>query len=63
VTVTEGSEDYFDWLWLQSLPMVQETTFLKHVKVDKPIMLKIDGRKSQCVMYMPSDEEIPEKGL
>ncbi|MGD2124782.1 MAG: PEP/pyruvate-binding domain-containing protein [Desulfobacteraceae bacterium] len=52
VTVTEdaGSEDYFDWQWIGSLPAVRETTFLRHVRLEKPFMLKIDGRSSRCVM-------------
>jgi hypothetical protein len=52
ITVTEGakSEDHFDWKWLNSMPVVQETTFLRHVRLEKPLILKIDGRKSQCVI-------------
>lgn len=53
ITVTEGpdSEDHFDWKWVNSLPAVQETTFLSHVRPAKPFTLKIDGRRSQCVIF------------
>ncbi len=50
ITVTEGSDDYFDWEWVGSQPAIQETTYLRHVRLDKPFTLKIDGKKSQCVM-------------
>lgn len=52
ITVTEDpdSEDHFDWKWVSSLPAMQETTFLRHVRSAKPLILKIDGRKSQCVI-------------
>jgi hypothetical protein len=52
ITVTEDSDsdDYFDWEWVASLPVVQETTFLRHVRVERPLTLKIDGRQSQCVI-------------
>jgi len=50
ITVTEGSDDYFNWEWLNSQPSVQETSYLRHVKLDKPFTLKIDGKKSQCVI-------------
>jgi hypothetical protein len=52
VTVTEGSDsgDHFDWEWVESLPAIQETTFLRHVRVEKPFVLKIDGIKSQCLI-------------
>ena len=52
ITVTEGpdSKDHFDWKWVNSLPAMQETTFLRHVRPAKPLILKIDGRKSQCAI-------------
>jgi len=52
ITVTEDaeSEDHFDWAWVRSIPVVQETTFLKHVTLEKPLIIKIDGRRSQCVI-------------
>jgi len=52
ITVTEGpgSEDYLDWGWIHSLPTVQETVFLRHVAVETALIIKIDGRKSQCVI-------------
>ena len=52
ITVTEGpeSEDYFDWEWVRSLPVIQETTFLSHARLKEPMTLKIDGRTSQCVI-------------
>ena len=29
---------------------VSETVFLRHVRLEKPLILKIDGRRSQCVV-------------
>ena len=57
ITVTESSDsdDYFDWEWVASLPVVQETTFLRHVRVKRPLTLKIDGRQSQCVILGVDD--------
>ena len=52
LTVTEdsGSLDYLDWSWLESLPAVRETTFLRHVRLEKPFLLKIDGRSREGVI-------------
>ena len=50
ITVTEDSDDYFDWEWVGSQPAIQETTYLRHVRLNNPFTLKIDGKKSQCVM-------------
>jgi hypothetical protein len=50
VTVSEASGDRFDWEWIRSLRAVRETQFLRHVRLDKPFVLKIDGKTSHCVM-------------
>lgn len=52
LTVTEdgGSGDHFDWKWVESLPAVTETNFLRHVRLEKPFLLKIDGRTCEGVM-------------
>jgi hypothetical protein len=50
VTVTEGSEDRFDWKWIRSLRTVRETSFLRHARLEQPFLLKIDGKTSQCAM-------------
>lgn len=51
ITLTEGLEDYFDWKWIESLPYIKETSFLRHVRLEKPMLLKIDGRTSQCAIF------------
>lgn len=50
ITVTEGSDDYFDWEWVNAQPAIEETTYLRHVRLTRPFTLKIDGRKSHCVI-------------
>ena len=51
VTVNESEEDYFDWEWVDSFPAVQETAYLRHVRLEKPFVIKVDGKNSQCVMF------------
>jgi CheY-like chemotaxis protein len=43
-------KDYFDWKWIESLPVVSETTFFRHVQLENRFSMKINGRNSQCVM-------------
>ncbi len=50
VTVSDNRQDYLDWNWLTSQPVSRETAFVSHVKLDAPIVLKVDGRNSRCVM-------------
>ena len=51
VTITEDTEDFLDWKWLESLPVVEETAYLRHVRLPVQMVIKINGRRSQCVMY------------
>jgi hypothetical protein len=50
ITVAEGKDDFLDWDWLQSLPTVSEAAYVTHVRLNRPVVLKVDGRKTQCVM-------------
>ena len=52
VMVSENTEDFLDWSWLTSLPVVNETNFVAHVELARPCIIKVDGRNSRCVMYL-----------
>ncbi|MBT7093505.1 MAG: phosphoenolpyruvate synthase/pyruvate phosphate dikinase, partial [Bacteroidetes bacterium] len=53
LTVSEGAEDdRLDWNWLNSLSAINETTFLRHVRLDKALVLKINGRESRGLLIV-----------
>jgi len=52
VTVADDGQDFLNWDWLTSLPIANETTFVAHVNLGRPFVLKVDGRSSRCVMYV-----------
>ena len=41
--------------FLDSLPAVEETTFLRHIHFDNPIVVKMDGKKKLGVVQMPEE--------
>ncbi len=47
------SNEFFDWDWVNDLPAVSETPFIRHVTLEEPMILKIDGRSSKCVILKP----------
>jgi len=49
-TTSENGEGFVNWNWLQSLPAAKESAHLKHVKLKKPLTIKIDGKKSHAVI-------------
>lgn len=53
-TITPFKGDgWFDEGYLNSLPAVEETEYLRHVRFDKPVVIKMDGKKSLGVVLKP----------
>ncbi len=52
LTVVENGEDRFAWGLLEGLQVAAETEFIRHVRLPRPLALKIDGRQSQGVVIM-----------
>ena len=42
---------------LDSMPAVEETEFVRHVRFDRPLKVMMDGKKQTGVVLLPSDEE------
>jgi len=34
-----------DWEWFEQQPTIQETRFVKHVRTERPLRIKVDGRR------------------
>jgi hypothetical protein len=52
LTISENGADTIRWERIQALPLVQETDFLRHVRLPEPLVIKCDGRSSQGVMLV-----------
>jgi CheY-like chemotaxis protein len=50
LTISPNSSDYLNWQGLQTLPTAEETNYLNHVKLDNPLTIKIEGKKSCAVI-------------
>ncbi len=46
-------KSFIDWNWLKTQKSVEETSYLKHVKLDNNLMIKIDGRKGIGIILKP----------
>jgi CheY-like chemotaxis protein len=47
------SDGFFDEAFLNAQPAVQETEYLRHVRFEQPIVIKIDGKKNVGVVMKP----------
>jgi hypothetical protein len=50
LTVDPANGDRIDWEWLKTLETVRETENLRHVRAERPLRLKADGRRARCVI-------------
>jgi len=50
ITVTERSEDFIDWNWLEAIAPVTDLQYVSHLRLEAPVSLKIDGQTSSGVI-------------
>jgi hypothetical protein len=48
--VRHDGEDRLDWAWLGRQPAVTETGLVRHVRLDAPLVVKVDGRTGRGVV-------------
>jgi len=46
-------DDYFDWEWLDRLEPLEETEYLRHIHLKRPITILIDGKKGIGLALKP----------
>lgn len=49
------NDGFFDETFLNSIPAIHETEFIRHVHLVKPLTIKINGRKKIGVVLKPND--------
>lgn len=46
-----------DWDWLKSQPVVEDLNFIRHVRLQKPLHIKVDGMHGRGVIYKSVERE------
>ena len=52
---TDNEDGLFDEDYLNKQPAVEETQYLRHVRFDSPIVVKMDGKNSLGVVMKPAE--------
>jgi hypothetical protein len=47
--------DFLDWEWLDSQPAVHETEYLRHLRLESPLTVALDGREGHAVILKPQE--------
>ena len=54
LTINSASKyNFFDWEWLNSIKPVSETEYVRHVRLEQPLNILIDGRNGKAVIVKP----------
>ncbi len=46
LNITAGGEDFIKLGWFASHPVTRVTRFLSHIRLERPVVIKVDGRRS-----------------
>jgi CheY-like chemotaxis protein len=53
-TVNSTTQNGFvDWEWLRANPIVEEKKFVRHIRLTKPIVAKVDGHQNKGIILKP----------
>jgi hypothetical protein len=47
---SDSSESFVDWRWLEAQPAVFESTFVRHLRLPAPVVVKMNGRRQQGII-------------
>lgn len=50
---SDSSESFVDWQWLETQPAVFDSTFVRHVRLPAPVVVKMNGRRQQGIICKP----------
>jgi hypothetical protein len=50
LTASGNGTDFVDWNWLKAQPAEASTAYIRHVRLPRPLTIKIDGKKSEGVI-------------
>jgi hypothetical protein len=55
-----SDNDFVDWEWLSRQPVEAETEFIRHVRLDRPVTVRLDGRSRRGAIFKPGVGVDPE---
>ena len=50
LNITDGGPDFIKPSWFSSQPVMRVTRFLSHIRLNRPVVVKVDGRRSVGVI-------------
>lgn len=55
LTIRPEQQGVIDWDWFKQFPAHNEKTYIRHIRLKKAALLKIDGRSSMAILIKPAE--------
>jgi hypothetical protein len=46
------NEGFVDWAWLLDLPAIEEMSYTRHVKLKKPLTIRMNGHQNKGIIII-----------
>jgi hypothetical protein len=53
----QAGDGFIDWEWLAAQPALEDTGFVRHIRLERPIKVLMNGRTGEGVILKPADSE------
>jgi CheY-like chemotaxis protein len=50
----DAGEGFVDWDWLAAQPAIHETAFVRHLRLERPIVITMNGKKNEGMIFKPT---------
>ncbi len=52
----DAGDGFVDWSWLAAQPVVRQTAYVRHLRLSRPVVVKMDGHRGEGVILKPVGE-------
>jgi len=49
----DAGDGFVDWAWLGEQPAMRETAYVRHLRYDKPVVVKMNGKNGEGIILKP----------
>ena len=49
----DAGDGFVDWDWLAAAPAVRETAYVRHLRFDRPVLVKMNGKQGEGIICKP----------
>ena len=49
----DAGDGFVDWAWLAAEPAVRETTYVRHLRTERPVVVKMNGKNGEGIILKP----------